>query len=182
MADVTGIPVPAATDEFDVPGDLKALADYIGDVSMFEVATASALPMTGNWVGRRLLAADTGVLYRWNGSGWKALFDVVKSVPAKVLVGSPPPVGTPLIRQSGILQTVSPTNSNGDGSIDYPTPFPNGVISAHLDRYDFSTVGPSVHIIHTVQTLTTLNYRIYGTSGSPAPGIRPWFSIDVVGW
>lgn len=125
---------------------------------------------------------STGILWMRSGGAWKAVGDTLSASPAKVLVGPIPPAGTLLIRQSGILQTASPTNSNGDGSIDYPVPFPNGVISAHMDRYDLSTVGPSLQTIHTVQTLTTLNYRIYGPSGAVAPGIRPWFSIDVVGW
>jgi hypothetical protein len=35
------------------------------------VATASALPMTGNWFGRRIIASDVKATYRWNGTAWK---------------------------------------------------------------------------------------------------------------
>lgn len=133
--------------------------------------------------------ADGSLAYRidlnWHrvrlGGAWVPLGDTLKSAPPKVLVGQIPPVGTPLIRQSGVIQS-GVTNSNGDGGFGYPMPFPNGVISARLDRYDVSLVGPSVHILHTVQSLSTLNYRIFGLNGAAASGISPWWSYEVVGW
>lgn len=72
MADVTGAPVPTGSSPFDVPGDLADLADHFGDADFFAVDTASALPMTGNWVKRRMKARDTGVEYVWSGSTWQA--------------------------------------------------------------------------------------------------------------
>jgi len=63
MADATGAPVPTGTSPFDVPGDLKDLADHFGDEEFYSVASASNLPASGNWRGRVLMARDTGVLY-----------------------------------------------------------------------------------------------------------------------
>jgi hypothetical protein len=70
MADVTGAPVPSGASEFDVPGDLKALADHFGGAHMYSAVNAAALPSTGNWAGRLMLTADTGLLYAWNGQ-WR---------------------------------------------------------------------------------------------------------------
>jgi hypothetical protein len=35
-----------------VPADIKAVYDHFGDAAKYKVATAGALPATGNWVGR----------------------------------------------------------------------------------------------------------------------------------
>ena len=70
MVDVTGGTPPIGSSPFRVPEDIKAVYDHFGDPAMFEVANAAVLPMEGNWVGRRLSVADTGVVYRWGGSGW----------------------------------------------------------------------------------------------------------------
>ncbi|UOE45465.1 hypothetical protein [Agromyces larvae] len=75
MADVTGAPVPLGTDEFDIPGDLGALADHFGGQDMFSVANAAALPSSDSWPGRILMTRDTNTLYVRNGadSGWLLL-------------------------------------------------------------------------------------------------------------
>lgn len=70
MADVTNAPVPTGNSEFDVPGDLQALADHFGDSEFYSRATASGFPPADNWQGRLMLARDTGTLYRWFGSSW----------------------------------------------------------------------------------------------------------------
>lgn len=70
MADVTDAPVPIGSDEFDIPGDFKKLADHFGDDDMFSRPNPAALPSSGNWPGRMLMTEDTGVVYQWKGSAW----------------------------------------------------------------------------------------------------------------
>lgn len=64
MADVTGIPVPTNASPFDVPGDIKKVADAVGDQTRYSVANAAALPASGNWLGRILMTQDTKDLYK----------------------------------------------------------------------------------------------------------------------
>lgn len=73
MADVTDAPVPTGASEFDVPGDLGALADHFGGLDMYSRANAAALPSTDNWEGRQLLARDTRIVYVWTSVGWERL-------------------------------------------------------------------------------------------------------------
>lgn len=73
MADVTGGPVVTNASPFAVPADLTALKDHFGAAGMFSVANAAALPASGNWAGRLLTTADTGSLYRHNGTSWEAI-------------------------------------------------------------------------------------------------------------
>lgn len=63
MADVTGTPVPTGASPFRVPEDLEAIASHFGDASMFAVASVSALPASGNWLGRSLLAVAEKAVY-----------------------------------------------------------------------------------------------------------------------
>lgn len=70
MVDVTGAPVPLGSSPFDVPGDLKDLADHFGGPGMFAVANAAALPTTGNWTGRTLWVQSLGQPREWDGTGW----------------------------------------------------------------------------------------------------------------
>lgn len=89
MADVTGTPVPTGASPFRVSEDLEALADHFGAPEMFQVANAAALPASGNWVGRRLPVADTGVTYRWDGSSWRAVTSGVRFKAAFVSTETP---------------------------------------------------------------------------------------------
>jgi hypothetical protein len=48
----------------------KITAADINNIGNFPVSTFTALPSTGNWLGRQIAALDTGVTSRWNGSAW----------------------------------------------------------------------------------------------------------------
>lgn len=50
--------------------DIYAWFDARVDLS---VANAAALPSSGNWTGRQAITQDYGLLYWWNGTGWKAV-------------------------------------------------------------------------------------------------------------
>ena len=63
MADVTGGKPPTGLSPFRPPEDFQAVYEHFGSPDMFSVASASALPTTGNWPGRTLVARDKGVLY-----------------------------------------------------------------------------------------------------------------------
>lgn len=73
MADVTGGTPPTGASEFNPPQHLKDVYDHFGDPRMFSVASASALPASGNWNGRILVARDTDNVYMWRGS-WKIIW------------------------------------------------------------------------------------------------------------
>lgn len=79
MADVTGGTPPTNASPFAAPADMKALYDHFGAPGMFSVSTASSLPPTGNWEGRRLWVADDKASYVWSGSAWSLQFQDWKS-------------------------------------------------------------------------------------------------------
>lgn len=127
-------------------------------------------------VGDRAFAAD--LEHRWNGSR----FVGVRDAPSGVLFGSAPPAGTPLITQSGVNRSTR-TNSNGDGTIMYPTEFPNGVISATLIRFDHDDYGPSLEIFSTTQSRSGLNFRVYAIpQATAAVGVSPRYAWTAIGW
>lgn len=64
MADVTGGVPPTNASPFAVPADMADIYDHFGDQTMYSVANAAALPASGNWKGRTLMAEDTGAVYR----------------------------------------------------------------------------------------------------------------------
>lgn len=74
MADVTGAPLPTGASPFDVPGDLKDLADHFGDPDQFERPTPGDLPATGNWPGRTMYVTSDGTTRLWTGSAWIITF------------------------------------------------------------------------------------------------------------
>lgn len=76
MTDVTGAPLPTGASPFNVPGDLKALADHFGDQTYFSVATTASLPTSGNWPGRILHVEDIDVIAEWTGSAWRRFYPV----------------------------------------------------------------------------------------------------------
>ena len=63
MTDVTSGPTVTNASPFAVPDDLTDLKDHFGDQSMFSASTAASLPASGNWLGRRAIAEDTGIPY-----------------------------------------------------------------------------------------------------------------------
>lgn len=67
MADTTVAPVPTGASEFDVPGDLQALADHFGGSGMFKVATIATLPLAAaNWPGRQLYVEEDKSFRIWD--------------------------------------------------------------------------------------------------------------------
>lgn len=80
------------------------------------------------------------------------------------LAGPAAPAGTATIRQQGVA-TIN-LGSNGDGTIPFPTPMPTGLISATLERYDFTTYGPTFQILNVTQDLNGINFRVYTNAGT----------------
>lgn len=120
------------------------------------------------------------VMYTYGNGQWRAPLSNVVSQ-ATVLVGSVPPVGTQLIRQTKVA-TVS-SNSSGDASIAYDSAFPNGVLSVQLQRRDYSSLGMTIEILASSQSLTQANFRIYGSNGSPVGAASGFsYAMEVVGW
>lgn len=112
MADVTGGTPPTGSSPFRPPDDFKDLYDHFGDGDMFSVATASALPGSGNWPGRVLVARDTGVLYLNPAGNATWVVGAVRSV------GSP----APTIMMTG--RTSITTDASGAFEVTFPTAFP----------------------------------------------------------
>lgn len=70
MTDVTGGTPPTGGSEFKPHEHIAETYQHFGDAAMFAVANAAALPSSGNWVGRHLMASDTGFVYAWDGAAW----------------------------------------------------------------------------------------------------------------
>lgn len=99
------------------------------------------------------------------------------------LVGGNPPAGTNFIEKTGTTGII-PTNSNGDSNIPYPTAFPNGVISASIERIGFSTgIGGTIHVLANEQSKSQLNFRVFSTTGESIPNSNLFrYSYRVIGW
>lgn len=120
MVDVTGAPVPTGASEFDVPGDLKALADHFGGSDYLSVPTVSALPAVGNWAGRIMQAVDTGSLHSWSSTGWNLIYEDTGWQPLS-LSGSwnnyPGFAAARYRRMSGIVHLEGQIQGGGTGAI-----------------------------------------------------------------
>lgn len=68
-----GSPTRANTDAASFADDLTAVSQWASDHIGESVANAAALPSSGNWVNRTIMAADTFAVYVWVGS-WKCTF------------------------------------------------------------------------------------------------------------
>jgi hypothetical protein len=64
MADVTGATKPTNATSVDVAGDIADVYDHFGDQNKYSRANAAALPASGNWLGRQLMAEDTKWRYQ----------------------------------------------------------------------------------------------------------------------
>lgn len=115
-------------------------------------------------------------------SGWIiSALGLLAAPPVAVLAGAVPPAGQRIIRHAGLVAVT--TNASGDVGINYPTPFPNGVISAVLQRHNFGVLGPTFEVLNETQTLSSLTWRIFSSSG-PAVGAGGVFgyAYEAVGW
>lgn len=99
MADVTGFTRPTNASPFDVPGDINKLADHFGDPGMFSVPDAASLPAAGNWPGRLLTVADTGAIYKYNGTAWEMIYRPEESTTATPGSGWGTPTHNTLFRR-----------------------------------------------------------------------------------
>lgn len=98
-------------------------------------------------------------------AGWYQVDGSHRGRTQGALAGVAPPVGTRLIEHTGSA-TVS-TNASGDASLVLPAAFPNGLVSVHLDRWNYSNYGNTTHILAGVQSLSQVNFRVY----IPAAGV-----------
>lgn len=97
------------------------------------------------------------------------------------LVGGVLPAAATILEQSGRYPLS--TNFNADTAIIFPVPFPAGVLSVHLQRYDFSALGPTLEILNTVQGLDRVNFRVYVPStGAALVGANLEYTYIATGW
>lgn len=65
-----GVPLIVGNPSFTPRADHNSLGEYLRDRLDETVATSSSLPPTGNWVGRKIRASNTGITHEWDGSAW----------------------------------------------------------------------------------------------------------------
>jgi hypothetical protein len=70
MTGRTGYTAPTNTSPMVGPSQMADIYKWFDDRIDLSVATASALPTSGNWAGRRAIVLDRGVLYFHNGTSW----------------------------------------------------------------------------------------------------------------
>lgn len=144
MADVTGGTPPTGASPFRPPEDYKAVYDHFGAPGMFSVATASALPASGNWAGRTLTVADKGVVYVWNGS-WKPLLSA-----AHQAAGSAPGAGVTvpgsavslggLIVKTGVLRAFTTVSFGNEymPAVVFTEAFPTAILSVSTTPFNIA--------------------------------------------
>lgn len=112
MADVTGGTPPTGSSPFRPPEDFQAAYDHFGGPEMFSVRDAAALPSSGNWPGRTLVARDKGIIY------------VNPAGDATWVVGAVRPIGSsPVTFEQQGRSTVT-TDADGYFTVTFPTAFP----------------------------------------------------------
>lgn len=110
---------------------------------------------------------STGARWRVNESRvWEAAGDSIQVLPSSTSISGPPfTMGTASKIQAGRV-TVT-TDANGDASIFYNVPFPNGVLSVVLTPFGISTGGSRFLVVMEGNTtLSQIEFRSYGMSGA----------------
>lgn len=126
-------------------------------------------------------AAEIGDYIRGGTSWERAARAELFSTPGSVLYGSVPPAGTPILRQAGMAAVN--TNASGDTTLLLPRAFPNGLISARLDRCDFRNYGPTAHVLNNSQGADRVNFRVYAQNGTVVANASAVpYVYEVIGW
>lgn len=89
-----------------------------GGIQPVAAGVRPAAPYVGQWI-------DDQGLYRWNGSNWAAPDGWVGG--ESTYVGSSPTAGARKIRYAGT--TIYTTNGFGQFAVNFPTAFPNGLVT-----------------------------------------------------
>lgn len=123
-----GVPLIVGNPAFTPRADHNALGEYLRDRLDESVATSSALPPSGNWVGRKIRADNTGITHEWSGSAWVALprLEDTGWITASLGGGLSHEAGNPLQyrRRNGIVYFRGRLTSNGgsSGSVIFTLP------------------------------------------------------------
>jgi len=72
MAGKTGYTPISNGSPMEGPEQITDVYEHFDDLIDQVKANIAALPISGNWLGRRIIANDTKIVYRWNGAAWKA--------------------------------------------------------------------------------------------------------------
>jgi hypothetical protein len=116
-----------------------------------------------------------------NGSVWsRPVYRTLLGAPGSVLAGAVPTVAAPILEQSGTFSVT--TNVNGDSSFNFPAPFPNGLISVRLERFNFVSVAAVLTVGNATQTVGSYSWRTYSTSGAPLVSTTVSFAYHAIGW
>ena len=175
---------PDAGQQYALTQDLLAMADSVQAAlnTRIRVFSGAGTPsVTGaEKLMDRFVSTTTGRTWTFRSTGWVA---DTRIVPATSIAGTTPPEGAPLIEYMGRQNNVT-TNSNGEASIPYPAPFPNGVVFASLERINYGlSLGGTLQVLATTQSLSTLNFRVYTSSGDPLANIPSLqYLYRVIGW
>jgi len=115
--------------------DIYAWFDARLDLS---VANAAALPSTGNWTGRQAITTDYGLLYWWNGTGWKQVSPSSVRFKGSVLNGAAVAVNTNVNYSTIVEDTASGWNATNK---NYVIPIPGAYLIIAAMKADTSGPG-----------------------------------------
>lgn len=158
--------------------DLTELADDVAELIGPSVATVGALPTSGNWTGRTIFVLSNKTPYVWDGTQWSStqrLFGRTNG-----MAGGMPPASAIILTQAGV--SAVGTNVNGDGTLNYPVAFPNGVLSVLLQRWDYNALGGTYQVLSASQTLTGAGFRVFQSTGVPLTSATVLFAFTAIGW
>lgn len=152
MADLTGGTPPTGASPFRPPEDYKAVYDHFGGPGMFSVANAAALPASGNWPGRTLVARNTGMIWVNPSGNTEWVLGAVRPI------GSTPPT---IIQQGRAAVT---TTADGMFDVTFPTPFPG-----NCDRVLATSASPGTYYggVAIVGSIATKFTARIGLNGAP---------------
>lgn len=142
------------------------------------ILTSGTLPSDPH-TGMRVMQSDLGTLVkRSKSAGWQP--DVGVALPADIGPGidgsTNPPTDATILLRTGLYGGT--TDANGDRTITFRTPFPNGVVSCVLTSTRFSPKGP---LVVTTLTVSGATFRTYdGTSAAVSAAINGFYVA--VGW
>lgn len=121
----------------------KISAVDINNIGNFPVSTFSALPASGNWLGRQIAALDTGITWRWNGSAWVVSLEDTGWITPELNAGW---TGTPgelpaYRRLNGVVYLSGRANTTAAGAAAYALPVgfrPSGNVVGRTDANNVS--------------------------------------------
>lgn len=166
----TGYPELDDGSEYDPAGHMTDIEEHFDALIGESKPTASDLPTSGNWVGRLIMAEDTGILYRCTGlpNTWRRLFSPFAEAAGEATTSGATGSSSAPVYWSGNETVTFPVGRFTEPPIVTATPAANasGTILLGIQVHDITTSG--------------FTYKVMRINAAPASGTKiHWHAIQM---